>query len=157
MPVINIISNIGEVTSEMKERLGVLSDPEKLLRPIAFDIIDMMTARIHIEGKASDNELIGTYSDDYLKLRQRKKYKRSADTKVIVSLTRQLENDWSVIATEDNGYGIGFKNSHNYDKMRWVEQMKGKAIANLSPDEVTEVETMVAEAIEKILNGEQSD
>lgn len=156
MPVINIISNIGEVTSEMKERLGVLSDPEKLLRPIAFDIIDMMTARIHLEGRASDGGAIGTYSDDYLALRQRK-YKRSGDTKVIVSLTRQLENDWSVIATEDNGYGIGFKNSHNYDKMRWVEQMKGKAIANLSPDEVTEVETMVAEAIEKILNGEQSD
>ena len=50
-------------------------------------------------------------------------------------MTRQLENDWSVIAT-DQGYGIGFKNPFNFDKARWVESNKNVKIFNLSGTEL---------------------
>lgn len=146
-----IQTNIGQVTKALAERLKVLKDPEYLLRPVAFGLIDKMTYRIHIEGKASDAGEIGQYSNSYLKARQRKPYNRTGETKVIVSLTRQLENDWSVIATP-KGYGIGFKNSFNLDKLKWVEENKGKKIGDLTPDEekytIDYLNDLVAEALQ---------
>jgi hypothetical protein len=128
-----IKTNIGEVTEAIKEKLAKLGDKEYIPRTLSFDLIDLMTKRIHIDGKAADDSQIGTYNKDYLSLRRRK-YNRTADSKIIVSLTRQLENDWNVIAT-DQGYGIGFLNPFNFQKARWVEAQKGKKIFFLSPSE----------------------
>ena len=97
----------------MQTMLNKLKDRELLLRPVALEIIPQMTRRIHINGKASDDSNIGTYSNSYLKYRENNK--RGKDPKVIVSLTRQLENDWAVLATE-RGYGIGFNNVLNANK-----------------------------------------
>lgn len=129
----SIQSNIGEVTGNIEEKIKKLGDKEYIPRTLSFDLIDIMTKRIHIDGVAADGSQIGTYNKDYLSLRQRK-YKRTSDSKIIVSLTRQLENDWNVIATDD-GYGIGFLNSHNFDKARWVEANKDKKIFSLSATE----------------------
>jgi hypothetical protein len=134
MAAINIISNIGEVTKELTDKLARLADKEDIPRLVSFDVVDLMTKRIHIDGGDSSGGQIGTYSKDYLSLRQ-KKFKRSTDTKIIVSLTRQLENNWSVIAT-NNGYGVGFLNQFNYQKARWVEQGKNKKIFDLAPKEI---------------------
>lgn len=131
--MVTIKLNIQPVVDLIQTKISRLKDKEYLLRPVAFDVIDLMTKRIHIDGVASDAGPIGTYSSSYLKY-SRPKFNRSKDPKVIVSLTRQLENDWSVIATT-NGYGIGFKNIFNYKKARWVESVKGKAIFDLSSNE----------------------
>lgn len=132
MASITVRTNLGQVIGQLKRKLDTLRDREYLLRPVAIELIPEMTQRIHQEGKASDGSQIGTYSNSYL--RQRERNKRGSDTKVIVSLTRQLENDWAVVPT-DKGYGIGFNNPLNVNKMRWVEQNKGKVIANLSDSE----------------------
>jgi phage gpG-like protein len=129
---LTIRTNLGQVMGQLKRKLEILKDREYLLRPVALELIPEMTQRIHQEGKASDGGQIGTYSNSYLK--QRERNKRGADTKVIVSLTRQLENDWAVVPTE-KGYGIGFNNPLNVQKMRWVEANKKKVIANLSENE----------------------
>lgn len=146
-----IQTNIGQVTKAIAEKLKVLKDPEYLLRPVAFGLIDKMTQRIHNEGKGSDGSAIGTYSNSYLKQRQRPPLNRTADTKIIVSATRQLENDWSVIATQ-KGYGIGFKNPFNLQKLRWVEEGQGKKIGDLTPDEeryvVDYLNELTAEALQ---------
>ena len=144
-----IKTNIGEVTESIKGKLAKLGDKEYIPRTLSFDLIDLMTKRIHIDGKASDESQIGTYNKDYLSLRRRK-YNRSADPKIIVSLTRQLENDWNVIATDD-GYGIGFLNPLSLQKLRWVEGIKDKTIANLSKSEqqyaVDRINELVADAL----------
>jgi hypothetical protein len=62
-------------------------------------------------------------------MRERQENKRGEDRKVIVSLTRQLENDWAVLGTQ-TGYGIGFNNPLNRDKARRVEANKKKIIFN---------------------------
>lgn len=142
-------SNIGEVTDRIKEKLGKLADKEYIPRTLSFDLIDLMTKRIHIDGVAADGTTIGTYNKDYLSLRQRK-FSRSNDSKIIVSLTRQLENDWNVIAT-DQGYGIGFLNSHNFDKARWVEANKGKKIFSLSAPEQQYVNDTVTQLVQDAL------
>lgn len=175
--MVTVKLNIAPVVDLIKAKIEKLQDREYLLRPVAFDVIDLMTKRIHIEGGASDGSQIGTYSKGYMVLRTgkyknsttnsggitdagvftdrairlnkktgvftgeekvgkaRQNYNRSSDTKVVVSLTRQLENDWSVIATR-RGYGIGFKNSFNFQKARWVEKIKGKVIFNMTSGEL---------------------
>lgn len=130
--MITVRTNIRQVFEKLQADLNKLKDREYLLRPVATELIPMITERIHQKGLASDNSPIGTYSNAYLKERERKN--RGTDTKVIVSLTRQLENDWAVVATP-KGYGIGFLNSFNAEKLRWVEQAKGKVFSVLSKEE----------------------
>jgi hypothetical protein len=147
--MITVKSNIKVVTGRIKQQLEQLRNKEYLLRPVAIEVIPLMTERIHQKGEASDDSQIGTYSSVYLKLRQ-KKYKRDSSSKVIVSLTRKLEQDWAVIATQ-NGYGIGFLNPLSLQKLRWVESVKAKNIANLSKSEqqyaVDRINELVADAL----------
>lgn len=149
---ITIKSNIKLVTAKIADRLKKLENKEYLLRPVAFDVIDLMTDRIHNKGMDSSDSPIGTYSSDYLRERQIK-YKRDGDPKVVVSLTRQLENDWSVIATQ-KGYGIGFLNQFNLQKARWVEEGKGKKIFNLSKPEQTFVVERINGLADEAINKE---
>lgn len=185
MASININTNIGQVNALLQSRLKQLGNPETFLRPMCFDLIDIMTKRIHIDGVASDGTQIGTYSPGYMKVRTgnygnsarvtrgpnkgnlknagvitrgpnkgqpRPRYNRSNDTKVIVSLTRQLENNWSVIATQ-RGYGIGFLNPFNYQKARWVEAQKKKEIFSLSQAETDYSIAFINEKTRETLNG----
>lgn len=145
-----IKSNIKVVTGRIKQQLEQLKNKEYLLRPVAIEVIPLMTERIHQKGLASDDGQIGTYTNTYLKLRQ-SKYKRDASNKVIVSLTRQLENNWSVIATQ-GGYGIGFTNPFNLQKARWVEANKGKVIFSLSQAEQLYAVERINELISDALN-----
>lgn len=68
-------------------------------------------------------------------------YNRSNDTKVILSLTRQMENDFSTGAKNKNvskisgGYGIGWKNEINFKKAEWNEKKYSKKIFNLTSQE----------------------
>lgn len=151
MASLTITSNLNEVLTHLGENFEMIFNRDYLLRPVAIEIIPMMTERIHQNGQASDGGQIGTYSNAYLAYRK-KHANRSGDTKVIVSLTRQLENDWSVLETT-TGYGIGFTNSFNADKLRWVEEAKDKVISNLSDKELDyafeRINELVADALNK--------
>lgn len=181
--MITIKSNIKIVTGRIKQQIETLKNKEYLLRPVAIEVIPLMTDRIHQKGEASDGGQIGTYSSGYMAIRtgvfksnevyksgpnkgknkpigkftrgknkgsSRPNYNRDSDTKVIVSLTRQLENNWSVIATT-NGYGIGFTNPFNLQKARWVEGIKDKIIFSLSKAEqqyaVERINELIADAL----------
>jgi hypothetical protein len=82
---------------------------------------------------------------------ERKRNKRGNDTKVIVSLTRQLENDWSVMETP-KGYGLGFTNSFNAEKLRWVGEIKGKDLGQLSESEIDYAFERINELIEDAIS-----
>lgn len=146
MAAITITTNIDQVLKNMATSFDLLKDKEYFLRPLAVETIPNMKERIHKEGHATDNSPIGTYSNGYMRVRE--KNKRGKDTKIIVSLTRQLENDWSVLAT-NTGYGIGFNNPFNKDKARWVEENKSKIIFNLSESE----KQYIRERIQELVNG----
>ncbi len=149
--MITVKSNINLVSQGLLKRLQILRDPRPLLRPVAFDVLSLMVERIHEKGQAADGSQIGTYNTSYLGLRKRK-FKRSGDPKIIVSLTRQLENDWSVLGTP-SGWGIGFNNPFNAQKMKWVELQKGKKIAALSASEkdyaINKVQTLLNDELNK--------
>jgi hypothetical protein len=141
-----ITTNISAVFNSLKTKFELLEDKEYLLRPLAVETLPLIKERIHIEGKASDGSQIGTYANSYMAARQ--KANRGESRKVIVALTSQLEQDWSVQPTP-RGYGIGFNNVLNVQKMGWVEEQKGKIIANLSADE----KEYISERLQELVNG----
>ncbi len=79
----------------------------------------------------------------------RTNYNRGTDPKVIISLTRQLENDYAVKPTE-KGYGIGFNNQHNFDKSQYVEATYHKQIFALTDSEEKIAVEIITEAANNI-------
>jgi hypothetical protein len=146
MAAITITTNISAVFDKIKSNFDMLKDKEYLLRPLAIETIPNMKDRIHKDGAATDGAQIGTYSNGYM--RKREENNRGEDRKIIVSLTRQLENDWAVLGTS-TGYGIGFNNPLNKQKAKWVEAGKSKIIFNLSAEE----KDYIKKRIEELVNG----
>jgi len=149
MAAITITSNFNEVVGSLEKSIAKITDKNYLLRPVAIEVIPILTERIHGKGVASDGSQIGSYSNSYLAYR--KKRNRGADPKVIVSLTRQLENDWSVLETP-NGYGIGFTNAFNTQKLQWVEEGKGKNIGSLTSQEIDYAFDRITELVTNAFN-----
>jgi hypothetical protein len=98
-----ITSNIPFVIGNILAKFRELGNPETVSRAAAVAIEPELRYRIHVEGKNSSGGAIGTYSNSYLKIREREN--RGTSTKVIISLTRQLENGYTLKATE-KGYTI---------------------------------------------------
>jgi len=96
-----------------------------------------------------------TSSKAFLKVEYEKKarpqYNRTSDTKVILSLTRQMENDLSIVASK-NGYGIGFKNPENFRKSQYNEKTYKKRIWGLTEGEKKLAVKIAEDYIEKNLN-----
>lgn len=127
--MIKATTNISQVLLRIQAKVastyskeGVVLD--KALRAAAITAAGILRNRVHVEGKKADGTAIGSYTDAYLKRRQ-KKFNRTADRKKIMSLTRQMENDLAVTGQEpfktSQGYGIGFKNKFNADKADWLQ------------------------------------
>lgn len=121
--MITINSNLGAVALRLRtafvsatEANGFFKD--KLIRAVAVSIGGDVKVRIYQDGIKSDGSQIGAYKNSYLKLRE-KRFNRTADSKIILSLTRQEESDFSLIATDpiktQTGYGLGFKNNAIYN------------------------------------------
>jgi hypothetical protein len=92
----------------------------------------------------------GVYVRGAKKGSPRPKYNRSGDTNVILSLTRQMENDLTVIPI-DNGYAVGYNNPLNFQKAGWAEATYRKKIFSLTPEERRSVLDMADEAIQKAM------
>ena len=112
--MIEVRSNINEVLTGLVAKLQGLQDAKVLSEKIAVNMLPIIRTRIHVQGLKADGTAIGEYTSAYLRERQ-KKFNRTGDSKVILSATRQMENDFSVQPT-DRGYGLGFNNDINYLK-----------------------------------------
>jgi hypothetical protein len=100
----DITSNIPFVIGNILAKFRELGNPETVSRAAAIAVLPELRYRIHTSGKKTDGSKIGTYSNSYLKIRQ-SQYNRTADSTVIASLTRQLEDAYTLKATE-KGYTI---------------------------------------------------
>lgn len=101
------------------------------------------------KAKTKDGQA-GVFTKGRNKGQPRPRYNRTADTKVVGSLTREMENDMKVIADGDDVF-IGFSNEHNYDKSQWLEETYNKDIWNLTESEDALVDELVNDFIDEIL------
>lgn len=131
--MIKVNFDMGNFVANTLASLQALGQPEFAPRAAAAAVLPEMKNRIFVEGKRADGSQIGTYKNSYL--RTREKNKRGTDTKVILSLTRQLENDLSVI-NEGDGYAIGFKNPEKAEiAVHLEEKYQAHIFTGLTPKE----------------------
>jgi len=121
--------------------LPTLKSVDSLLRTIASSLLVEMKERIHEQGLNAQGSAIGTYTAQYLK--RRIKAGKTASSKVVLSYTRQMQNDFKVIPIQ-GGYGLGFSNSFDADKAEWAQERFGKIYA-LTPDEQKAMQLIIEE------------
>lgn len=125
----------------------IVQNNNPILLVAASSVLALVAHRIHTEGEKANGSKIGSYSNSYMKVRQSGKYNRNADRTMIFSLTRQMENDFTVVE-ENGGVGLGFKNAHNADKARWLEEkFPGTYLLNVGENKV------VVDVINEYING----
>lgn len=118
-------SNMPAVISNVKAKLSAI-DIDRMTRIQASSLLATMRVRINQDGIASDSNPIGTYTPAYIKYVRSKKG-RGTDNKVILSLTRSMENSMELYPIK-NGTGIGFSTQENFQKAKWCEENYGKKI-----------------------------
>jgi hypothetical protein len=167
----SVCSDIAEELRNLSEEVQ-----DKIVRDAAINVMAEIKVRVHQQGKASDESQIGVYSDSYLKYRsgtysdsktnkkgavtsagryskganigkKRRKFNRGTDSRVILSLTRQMESDMQVQKIE-GGYAIGYSNRKNLDKALWNQIRYKKAIWALSIKEKEIVKSIAQSYVE---------
>jgi hypothetical protein len=144
-----ITSNFADVITKLSQKVVELGNPAFIPRAAALAVLPKMRYRVFVEGKTAAGTQIGTYANSYLAYRAARG--RGTDPKVILSLTRQMENDLSVVA-EGNATTIGFKNPENAEKLVHLEEKYQQHILSaLSEDEVQLVIDVANDEINKLL------
>lgn len=146
--MITIRTNIADVLSKIEDKISMLRDKNTIIKSCALQMSGELRYRIHVNGEDASGNPLGEYSSKYLKIRQ-KKYNRTADRRIVLSLTSQMENDMGAMETP-NGYGIGFKNKANLDKASYAEDRAGgtdteNKIYALSTNEQEKTRTIIHE------------
>lgn len=156
--MITITTNLGAVTDRIVKKYESLTKPngvlnDKLLRTIASSVAGVMSVRIHTDGLKADGTPIGVYSNKYLALRQKEKYKRTSSPKVILSLTQAMEKDFGINATDpyktSTGWGIGFKFTESAEKAEWNTERYGK-IYSLTKNEKDQIRQITEDFISRL-------
>lgn len=144
--VITVDSNYDQISADINRTLrNLIENQEPFLLAIASSVLAGVHYRIHTLGKRANGSDIGTYSNQYLKTRER--FNRGSDKRIILSLHRQMELDFTVVA-KGQSIGLGFLNSTNFEKATALEKRYPGTYA-LSDEE----EEIVANAITDYLNG----
>jgi len=139
---VKVSTNANKVFNQLEKKVNDALSPkavDALMRELAVTTAATMRERIHEEGKAANGANIGIYSEEYMKVR--KKNNRTGDKKVILSLTRQMEADFTLGVNNSeptklpNGYGVGWKNQLNADKAGYLEIKYKKKIFAMTTKE----------------------
>jgi hypothetical protein len=109
-------------------------------------------AGVFTDRTISLNKEVGVFTGEDKVGKARPRYNRTNDPKVVLSLTRQMENDMKVITIGNSNYGIGFTNKVNYDKSRWVEAAYKKKIYSLTAEEKALVKEVFQKFVSDTLN-----
>ena len=140
-------SNLPTVIATVSKKLKAV-DVRKMTAIQASSLMAAMRVRIFMDGRAKDGNQIGTYTPAYMKVR--KAHGRGSDTKVILSLTRSMENSMELYPLT-NGTGIGFSTAENVQKANWCERTYGKQIFAPMAEERAMVESIAQEYIHKYI------
>lgn len=102
------------------------------------------------KGQAKKGDA-GVFTRGTNKGKPRPRYNRNTDTKVVLSLTRNMESYLQVIPLE-NGAAVGYFDEYNFNKSKWCEKTYGKDIFALTDDERAKVNEIAKEEISRIFS-----
>lgn len=141
----NYSTNLPRVIKTVNLKLTALQ-VDQMTRLQASTLMAVMRDRIHVQGLDSAGMPIGTYTPAYVKYRA--EHKRGTDTKVILSLTRSMEDSYELYPI-DNGTAIGFNTKENMQKARLCEDIYHKSIFAPTAEERAMVEQIASDYIAK--------
>ena len=139
----------GAVVADLRKEINnlqVLLNTNKVDREVLTTMQALTSDRIFTKGQDAVGQQIGVYSRGYIKVRIRKGFGTSR--KVILQLTQQMRNDWSVII-KGKDLGLGFKNKFNFDKSLFVEKTYKKPIFKHTPQELTKMKQVYGAAVKR--------
>lgn len=146
------VYGLEKLTSSLRSKLLEVSDKDKVLRTVATSMCFVVRERIHEKGLNAAGSQIGVYSSEYLKVRIKKG--KTGSPKVILSFSRQMQNDFAIGEKNPikagNGWGLGFKNNFNSDKADWMEERYG-SIYSLTDGEYKQAQDVANGETNKIL------
>lgn len=143
-------SNMAHVINTVNMKLSAL-DIKRMTNIQATTLMAVMRDRIHVQGRDSNGAPIGVYTPRYIKYtRNSAKYKRGTDSKVILSLSRQMEDSYIPVEL-DNGTGIGFSTHEDFLKAGWCEDTYKKPIFKPTAEEKEMVNQIAEKYIAKYL------
>lgn len=144
----DIHTNMAAAINVISDKLKAI-DIDRMTRLQATSLLATMRVRIHQDGIASDGSQIGEYTPAYIKY-TRMKAGRGTDNKVILSLTRSMENSLELYPIP-NGTGIGFSTQENWQKAQWCTETYGKEIYAPTDSEAAMVTAIGEDYIANIL------
>lgn len=127
-------------------QLNELINTDKVERKVFSSVHARISDRIFGKGKDANDTDIGQYSAGYMKTRIKKNWGPSR--KVILQLSGQMKNDFSLIVSPE--LGSGFKNDKNGDKSRWVEETYDTDIFSPTTDEEKLAQNLYAGELDKL-------
>lgn len=131
-------------------KIGEYSPGYMKVRTGKFSTNDVFT-----KGKnKGETKPSGVFTKGKNKGQQRPKYNRTDDTTVIMSLTGQTENDFSIQPTDDGLWGLGYNNELNYAKSKFTENTYKKDIVALTDQEEETAVEFLLQKVDEILNGQ---
>ena len=151
MAKINVTSNFGQVFAAIESDLSP-QVADKAMASAAFTVLAEQDSRIFADGIGANSQSLGTYSADYQK-RRAKEFRRSG-SKVVLTATAQMKNDYTVgidrpamLKQGNLVYALGFQNQANADKAGWLEERYGPIF-----EMTTEEASTAVRVIESVLN-----
>ena len=127
-------TNMFEVLDAISEKLSSI-ELDRITRLQASSVMAVMRDRIHVQGRDASGSQIGIYTPAYVKYtRNKPKYGRGTSSKVILSLTRTMENAWMIYPIE-GGTGIGFTTSELLQRSQYCEETYSKKIFEPTAEE----------------------
>lgn len=123
---------------------------DKVTQRVLQTIHTITDQRIFRDGIAANGQLIGVYSAEYQKIRQRNNYPTSR--KVILQASTDMNDDYKFLVLPNNQYGSGFSNNENFNKSNYVEDTYNKEIFKLTASEEKKLEKLLDKELEKFLN-----
>lgn len=130
------------------KQLNELITTDKVERKVFSSVHASISNRIFGGGKDERGSNIGTYSSAYIKTRIKKNW--GSSRKVILQLTGQMKNDFSLIR-DGSDLASGFKNDKNGQKSRWVEETYNKEIFTASKQEEDLANELYAGELDKLI------
>ena len=148
--MIELTTNTLQICDGVIKQLSDL-DVNKIARLQASTLLAQMRRRIHVNGQDADGNLIGTYTPGYVKYKRAKAVRREG-SKVVLSLTRTMENAMVDVPLDD-GAGIGYATAEQLQKSKWCEETYGKKIFAPTEQERQLLDEVAQDYVNKVLNG----
>lgn len=140
--MLRIETNMDVVVNKVDIAMSDL-DIDKMTRLQATSLLALMRKRIHVQGLASDGNPIGNYSSYYFK-KIRPKYGRKEGDKVVLSLTRSMEQGM-ILFPIAKGTAIGYATPELFQRAKWQE--KRPAYGSRAIFSPTESERLIVQEI----------